>query len=130
MEILSLLFSEDTPVFMFNTDEEGASSRCHLYSWSKEGWCGRWEMMVGEEAALQLPAQESTNAHNLKYRRDSSMHRGIGLLHYRGFSTWRQIALSWEDSGVYRNILTVFTHLSRIKQASQGPGSHTCVVCE
>ena len=23
MEILSLLFSEDTPVFMFNTDEEG-----------------------------------------------------------------------------------------------------------
>ena len=86
MEILSLLFSEDTPVFMFNTDEEGASSRCHLYSWSKEGWCGRWEMMVGEDAALQLPAQESTSAHNLKYRRDESMHRGIGLLHYRGFS--------------------------------------------
>ena len=73
MEILSLLFSEDTPVFMFNTDEEGASSRCHLYSWSKEGWCGRWEMMVGEDAALQLPAQESTSAHNLKYRRASSL---------------------------------------------------------
>ena len=69
-------------VFMFNTEREGASSRCHLYSWSKEGWCGRWEMMVGEDAALQLPAQESTNPHNLKYRRDSSMHRGIGLLHY------------------------------------------------
>ena len=58
--------------------KRGASSRCHLYSWSKEGWCGRWEMMVGEDAALQLPAQESTSSHNLKYRRGAA---GINIFY-------------------------------------------------
>ena len=37
-----------------------------------DGARGRWEMMAGEDAALQLPAEESTSEHNLKYRRDSS----------------------------------------------------------
>ena len=36
------------------------------------------EMMAGEDAALQLPAQESTSSHNLKYRRGA----GINILLY------------------------------------------------
>ena len=34
------------------------------------------EMMAGEDAALQLLAQESTSSHNLKYRRGE----GINIL--------------------------------------------------
>ena len=36
------------------------------------------EMMAGGDAALQLPAQESTSSHNLKYRRGE----GINILLY------------------------------------------------
>ena len=36
------------------------------------------EMMAGEDAALQLLAQESTSSHNLKYRRGE----GINILLY------------------------------------------------
>ena len=36
------------------------------------------EMMAGEDAALQLPAQESTSSHNLKYRRGAA---GINIFY-------------------------------------------------